>query len=317
MKISIVIPKRNNRQYYQMAIDSFLAQTEKPFEILLSENHSTDGSFEEVLRKFGANSQIKLVIPPQPLDTYSKSVSFAVENASADADYICIAGSDDFWNPNFIREMNKALEYHKRLQPNLIYCDRFLFSEELGVFDCSASLRKPLIVSGIEAFDFYSRGCSYSISGALFKTTLIKKLAREFSWASNVSDFFFSMEAARLGVVVYFPKQLFSYRVHSLSTTTIVGNIEKAPVEKPLHSYHLYLKSVGDPLSSEKIRRKLNDFKIEGIEPIKSTWFYGKVAKSIRLIFAKAGLTFFIITYYNYFLNVVKGASTRRYDLEQ
>jgi glycosyltransferase involved in cell wall biosynthesis len=295
MKISVVIPKRNNSEYYQTAIQSFLAQTEKPFELLLSENHSTDGSFDDVLQKFSSHSTVKLVIPPAPLDTHAKSVAFAVSCASAEADYICIAAADDYWKPNFIKEMNKALEYYKSIKPNLLYCDRFLFNAELGVFGCSASFKKPLVMSGLEAFNYYSASIAYNISGAVWETKFIKSTVKDVEWSGEAADWIYSAEAARKGVVVYYPKILLNYRLHIKSTSST--DVKLDTYEVATLSYEKYLAENRSEYSLK--RREFVARDVNSISPaIDVSASYQNWVRKVQLFIGKLGLTFWLIKLY-------------------
>ncbi|MCE2894492.1 MAG: glycosyltransferase [Flammeovirgaceae bacterium] len=297
MKISIVITKRNYREYYQAAIDSFLAQTEKPFEILLSENHSTDGSFDEVIEKFSSSSKVRLIVPPTPLDTHAKSVAFAVSNASAEADYICIAAADDYWKPNFIKEMNKALEYYKLLKPKLLYCDRFLFDAKMGVFGCSASFKKPMVSSGLEAFERYSASIAYNISGAVWESKFIKSTVKNVEWSGDAADWIYSMEAARKGVIIYYPKILLYYRIHRSSTSRTDIKVDTYEKSMLLYQKHLEKDNSEYTLKHRNLAPHHNDSFSPDIDTISAA--YQNRFRKMQLLVGRLGLSFFLIKFFN------------------
>ena len=61
MNISVVIPSYNRKEFIKRSIDSAINQTKKPFEIIVVDDGSTDGSGDLVEAIYGNNSRVKLL----------------------------------------------------------------------------------------------------------------------------------------------------------------------------------------------------------------------------------------------------------------
>src|SRR3954469_6898978 len=96
MKVSIIIVTYNHDKYVIQALESILAQkTTFPFEILISEDCSTDKTREIVMQYAERNPErIRLFLSECNINT-----NFVVSRAIAAArgDYLALLDGDDFW----------------------------------------------------------------------------------------------------------------------------------------------------------------------------------------------------------------------------
>ena len=103
MKISVVIPTHNRKHALPRALDSVLAQSYQPFEIIVIDDGSTDGTFDWIKSKYPSIKLLKSYKPSKPLKGYSpKGVSVArnLGIKQAKGDWIAILDSDDEWIPD-------------------------------------------------------------------------------------------------------------------------------------------------------------------------------------------------------------------------
>ncbi len=96
MNISVVIPLYNKCDTIQRAIDSVLAQTLVPVEIVVVNDGSTDGS-EQVVERMN-HRLVRLA--HQPNGGVSAARNTGVELATGD--WIAFLDADDFWDPQYL-----------------------------------------------------------------------------------------------------------------------------------------------------------------------------------------------------------------------
>lgn len=109
-RIAVIIPTFNRRECLPRALDSVLAQTRFPDEIIVVDDGSTDGTFDYISQQYSAIPQLQIVLQD------NKGVSSArnVGIKAANADWIAFLDSDDAWQPE---KLQKQLT-HLDSQPN-------------------------------------------------------------------------------------------------------------------------------------------------------------------------------------------------------
>ena len=102
MKISALIPTYNRRKYVQRAIESVLSQTVSVEEVIVVDDGSTDGTTEEIERRFGDSIRV--------VRQTNQGVSGARLRAiqEAQGEWIAFLDSDDEWLPDRNRQLSMA-----------------------------------------------------------------------------------------------------------------------------------------------------------------------------------------------------------------
>jgi glycosyltransferase involved in cell wall biosynthesis len=111
--VSVVIPTYNRRQFIVAAIESVLAQTYQPLEIIVADDGSTDGTAEE-LRRFG--KRVRYLAQPNRSASAARNLGIR----AAAGEYIALLDSDDLWAPAKIEKQVALLERHPEV--GVIYC---------------------------------------------------------------------------------------------------------------------------------------------------------------------------------------------------
>jgi glycosyltransferase involved in cell wall biosynthesis len=102
MKVSVCIPTYNQADYLELAIQSAANQTHKPFEIIVSNDCSTDGTYE-VLRKLSLEiPNLKVKHQPENLGI-AKNVDACLR--MADGDFVIRLDSDDQLLPDYTKSL--------------------------------------------------------------------------------------------------------------------------------------------------------------------------------------------------------------------
>ncbi len=106
MRFSVIIPLYNKAPYVAKAIGSVLSQTFTDYELVIMDDGSKDGSFEEALKAIGGNPRCHL------FRQTNGGVSMARNNAVSlsRGEYLCFLDADDWWEPTFLEEMSKLID---------------------------------------------------------------------------------------------------------------------------------------------------------------------------------------------------------------
>ena len=123
IKYSIIIPVRNCRPYIQATIESVVSQNYDNYEIIISDNNSTDGT-KEFLRRYELNSRIKVVYTP---DLLVLSDHFDWAQTHASGEWQIFLGGDDGLQPYFFRLADKLTELAMKKKIRAITSKRAYF----------------------------------------------------------------------------------------------------------------------------------------------------------------------------------------------
>ena len=106
-RVSVIIPSFNHEKYIAKAIQSVLDQTYQDFEIVITDDGSTDGTVNEI-KKF-SDSRIRLFTLEE-----NQGTAVALNNciSKAKGEYIAVLNSDDVFLPNKLEKQIKFLDEH-------------------------------------------------------------------------------------------------------------------------------------------------------------------------------------------------------------
>ena len=91
LKYSIIIPVRNGIQYLPSCINTILVQKYSNYELIISNDHSTDGT-KEYLDTLSNNKNIKIIEPAEPL-SMTEHWEWALSHATGE--WQIFVGQDD------------------------------------------------------------------------------------------------------------------------------------------------------------------------------------------------------------------------------
>jgi len=152
-KVSIGMPVYNGAVYIREALDSLLVQSFENFELIISDNASTDDTqsiCEEYVR---SDPRIRYVRQKKNLGA-AKNFHYVLDLAKSD--YFMWAAADDYWMPTFIEECLILLRDNKNIQ--FVVTD---FSVRSRSF-CFLNLENQSIFGCVEKTDAKDRVLSYT-----------------------------------------------------------------------------------------------------------------------------------------------------------
>lgn len=212
-KVSIGLPVFNGEDYLAEALDSILAQTYSDFELIISDNASTDKTAEMCAAYAARDKRIRYSRNPSNLGgafNDNRVVELSVGN------YFKWAGHDDIWKPDLLERCVQILDR----EPNVVLCypkttiiDQHgdFVEDYVDDFDLRSpephKRLRPVIESNRLLNPFYG----------LIRTDVLKKTVLVENYMS--ADKVLIGELALLGEFYEIPQYLFLRRVHPKKST--------------------------------------------------------------------------------------------------
>jgi glycosyltransferase involved in cell wall biosynthesis len=125
-KVTIGMPVYNGEKFLRRALDSLLAQTFTNFELIISDNASTDKTREICLEYAARDERIQYrrnEIGIQPISNFNRVLDYA------SGQYFMWAAHDDRWAATFVERLVRVLDNHP--QAALAFC-RFVNIDDEG-----------------------------------------------------------------------------------------------------------------------------------------------------------------------------------------
>ena len=106
--VTIGMPVYNGGEALRHALDSLLAQTHTNFELIISDNASTDATTQTLTEEYARrDSRIRLIRQPMT-QTATENFQFVLEQARGE--YFLWAAHDDQWSSNYLEVLAAQLE---------------------------------------------------------------------------------------------------------------------------------------------------------------------------------------------------------------
>lgn len=125
-RISVIIPAYNHADYIDQAVQSVLSQTCQDFELLISDDCSTDGTAEK-LAAYEGDPRVTVFLQKEHLGAVEQ-IHFLVDHAQGE--FTALLNSDDYWMPDKLEKQLACMELH----PEIDVCfTQALMVDEQGV----------------------------------------------------------------------------------------------------------------------------------------------------------------------------------------
>lgn len=221
--ISVCMAAKNGARFIGYQLDSILPQLNDKDEIIISDDHSTDNTFEIV--KQYSDARIRFIENPK------SGIVSNFENSllSSKGEIIFLADQDDVWMPDKIK---KTLPYFNEY--DLVVSDCKIVDDKL---DCLHDSFLEFNSSGKGVIKNLLRN-SYMGCCMAFKRSLLKK-ALPFPSRLIIHDQWLGLIAELFGNVVFQPEQLLLHRRHSKNASTTFYKSKNDIVSKFSHRLQL------------------------------------------------------------------------------
>jgi glycosyltransferase involved in cell wall biosynthesis len=217
MRVSVCLLTYNHERYVAQAIDSVLAQEGVDFELVISEDHSTDGT-RAIVDAYAVRHPDRIRVLPSPRNV-GMTRAFARGIEAARGTYVALLDGDDYWtSPHKLRMQAEYLDAH----PACAIC----FHNVMVHYEDGAVATHPF--HGAEPDRYFSRPVPKPVStladvapGNFMQTCSVmfrRGLFGEFpDWYTDlaVADWPLHVLNAEHGDIGYIGETMAVYRVHA------------------------------------------------------------------------------------------------------
>jgi glycosyltransferase involved in cell wall biosynthesis len=169
--ISILIPNFNYVKYVATAVDSALAQTYPNVEVIVSDNCSTDGAWELLNERYGADPRVRLY---RNATNIGMARNFDRLLELARGRYVMCLSSDDFLFPPHLAQLEAGFVRDPQL--DVMYCGAY-FAHEDGTVYATRAMPGQFPVDFVDARDElveeFTTVCPVCFPCALFRREVL------------------------------------------------------------------------------------------------------------------------------------------------
>ena len=291
-KISVCIATYNGALYLKEQLDSICRQTLKPFEVIISDDNSSDATLS-IAESFSDKLPLKIIQNQKNLG-FSKNFESVIQ--AANGEYIALCDQDDIWV-----DTKLAILYESIGSSSLVYANSLLVNAQ------GKSLKKTLaqklknnFISSKSALNFLYDN-AVSAHAILFKQELVAFIV-PFP-KQTYFDAYIAATAASLEGVIYVDETLVHYRQHATNT---LGNkkskkrLISEKIEEKLHKKTAQNRRMLSTIEEFLTIQTLNKEEIERLKKLLS--FYKGFEKS----YFNIAMFIFLLKNKNTFLTITK-----------
>lgn len=212
-KVSVVVKSYNHAPYVRQTIQSILDQSFQDFEIVVTDDNSSDGT-PDVVRQFH-DDRIKLEVSPR-----NNGISMTMNSviARARGEYIAILNSDDFALPGRLETQVDFLE--KRPDVSALFGLPLPVDENgkqtASFNDFDRALSFPDFNRSTWLNSFFFRGNCLCAPTAMVRRSVYDKVGNYDPRLTNLQDFDMWIRVLKAGYnIVLLPEQLTAFRIRN------------------------------------------------------------------------------------------------------
>ena len=285
IKVSIIIPLYNAEKFIGECLDSILSQTFPDYEVIITDDCSTDNSLEFVksyIPKFGD----RLTIAKTNNNSGNAAMPRNIGIELSHGEYLLFVDSDDALTPTALEELYITA---KKLDADILCCRRFYIGRRFYVGKIKKRRNKKLRIRGPEKniieilknpIHVFASGKLYSMPWAyFFRREMIVKNHIHFPSVPISEDKFFVFSALFFAEKSFLvPIDYYYYRKHAESITTS----RKSPQDeyrRNIRTAFKLLKALEDFTKEKEFFRKNLDLKYG----VYYRFFFDLITKRIKI----------------------------------
>jgi glycosyltransferase involved in cell wall biosynthesis len=243
--VSIYMAMYNNEKYLAETLDSILAQTFKDFELIITDDGSSDNSL--VIAKDYAKRDNRIRVLSFPHRGQTATRNEAVKYADPNSKYLMNHDSDDISFPVKIERLVKYLEEHPEIAA--VGCFAECFDDEGNLKGQYRGECKPEKIR-----ETFGKANPMIHSATLFRREVFNKIGGYNNKFQLCEDYDFFARALMKGFnLANIPDVLHRVRLHPKSLTSVYASSLQRVVQKISRNYRFYQFIRGDLKTKLKI----------------------------------------------------------------
>lgn len=211
-RVTVCIPTYNRSEYLTQCLSCLLAQTFTDFELIISDNCSTDGT-SEVVRRF-ADPRIRYYRNTHNIGVFP-NMNRCLELATGD--YVSILHDDDVYAPRFLERESEMLDRHPAV--GLVHCAAYEINAQGARQRLVRAYPKDCVQDGKKEFIRYLSGHNICCSTVMVRRSLYARVD-PFDSTYLCADWLMWLQLALLGDVAYISEPLAGMRVHEAALSS-------------------------------------------------------------------------------------------------
>lgn len=214
-KVSVCIPTYNRAAYLGQCLSSILGQTIQDYEVIVSDNCSTDAT-GDVVRAVG-DPRVRYFRNDRNLGVFP-NMNRCLELATGD--YVCILHDDDVYSPCFLEREVELLDRYP--SAGLVHCAAYEIDANSVRRRLIQAYPEDCLREGKREFLFYLGGHNICCSTVMARRTLYER-AGGFDPAFLCADYLMWLKFALYADAVYVAQPLAAIRVHNSTLSSSIS----------------------------------------------------------------------------------------------
>ncbi|WP_294772312.1 glycosyltransferase family A protein [uncultured Rhodoferax sp.] len=249
-KVAFWMPTFNEARFLARTIETVMAQTHPDVDLIISDNHSTDGSREIIAQYMARHPNIQLWSPPEHCAALDHFFFMWAKLKQLDYDFFIHTGGHDWVDPRYVEHLLRARSAHPDAS---IICGRGAALDKDDQVLGEYSGKTPGLQGPYTPYNPFSiilmTSSNVAIHG-LMPAATVRRV--DFRYKCPAVDVMFIAEVSTYGDVIYVPDALFYQRISGASTAGYldkhmgVSDEDVAALVRIMNMQFQYLSEVAD-----------------------------------------------------------------------
>lgn len=237
--IAILMATYQGARFIREQMDSILSQTEQGFCLYISDDCSTDGTWE-IVQAYARRYPDKISVSQNAGNSGNAKYNFLrLMLRHRDADYIMLCDQDDVWLPHKVESTLAAMQAQEtscgKARPLLVYTDLTVVDQDLRTLDASY---QAYMHANPRRTKFCQLLAQNTVTGCtvMYNRALAELLTGE-PESCVMHDWWLSLLASAFGEITFLPQPTILYRQHDRNVMGASGAGRLQGCLRILHHY--------------------------------------------------------------------------------